>query len=218
MVLRMDTAAPPAGFAAFVRALAEFVELRADGPGPALVCQGGAVGLADGSAVEFPRQPLWLDYLLPLPPFLRARARQIRGLPEVLVVGADQPAELVEVASMVTAPAGTGWRDLVQALALGSVVQADPELAAAHGLEVGVQVVVEPTAPAHLAPMLSRQAARWARQHHDPRRAARLLVERLGLDRYSPPLALRQTCEQMHGGWLGRVDARLARAVGGSWE
>jgi len=219
LVVQVDPCAPVSpGFAALVRALAEFVDLRSEGAGPVLRWDGEFARRADGSLVEFPSQPQWLDHLLPMPPFLRARARAIRHLPSPLVVGADEPSELVEVASIVTAPATTSSHDFVRAMALGSVVRAAPPVMDRHLVRVG-EHVLSADSPVDDATMaaVSRRAARWARQHHDPRRAARLLVEALGLHRRTPPMAGRHACAEMHGGWLGRVDARVARSVGGPW-
>jgi hypothetical protein len=227
--LDLDARGEPAGFRELLKALAEFLDLRADGSdrGPTIKCRDGVVTVHDGitvhhgSAVVFPHSPMSLDHLAPMPPFLRERARRIRGLPSPLVVDVDAPTESVEVASLVLASAEALDRDVVTALALGSVTIVAAEVATRLGLVDGVQAIVghgEQVVDEFTAAALSRRASDWARRTADPRHAAVRIVEQLGLHRWSPSTAVRHACVELHSGRLSRVDARLARLVGDRWD
>ena len=214
VVLVPSTGPEPLGLRAFVLALSDLVELRSEGNGPTISWSAAGVVVNGGTTLAIPAEPVNLDRLAPMPPFLRTRARTARGLPAEMVVAVDAPLSSVEVASLVVAGPEAATVDVVSALALGSVLVADATIFARLGLVIGEQALAVRTEVDEItAARLSHQAARWARCHHDSRRAALRAVELLGVYRSTPDGAVRQACVELHGGWVSRVDARVARVT-----
>lgn len=203
--------ARPRGFDAVLRAMAELADVRSDADGPVLSWRPGCVVLGPAS-IELPALLVNLDGDRPMLPFLRARARRMRGLDDSLRVEAGHP--LMHLARWVDASAATTDRDLIRALATGAIVVGEALSAVRLGLD---PALVGPAPADERAETARSAAATRAVRRFDPRSVAVELMNGAGIGGGS----VRHAVVELHGGALDRIDGRVARLVGtkgmGAW-
>ena len=160
------------------------------GDEPAIIAPFGARGVLWGDGIDAER-------FRPVTPFVRARWRRRRGLPDRLVwapaeLAAPPPADVNSTAFALASSVAVVGEPALEALAWAAPVATDAGTADALGATDGLEVLVaEPGAlgrtaarladDQRLAASLGRAARRLVERRHDLARPAAVLAARLGL-------------------------------------